>query len=115
MPALDSYACFYRQAQELKNRGALMRNSKFLLFLFFAFFVLSYLSYVLKPVLYAPIRSYQKKNPKKTKSTAGQALTEYVLILGLVAIICLAGVRIFSAVVNKYYSNIATVYTVPIP
>ena len=63
--------------------------------------------------LYAPIRSYQKKN--QNKATAGQAFTEYVLILGLVAVLCLSGIKLFTKVMNKYYSNMAAVYTVPIP
>lgn len=45
----------------------------------------------------------------------GQAFTEYVLILGLVAITCLAGINIFSKVICRYYSNIVKVYMVPIP
>ena len=49
------------------------------------------------------------------KSKNGQAFTEYILIIGLVALTCIAGVRIFSKVINKYYSNVVTVYTVFIP
>jgi Flp pilus assembly pilin Flp len=52
---------------------------------------------------------------KLSGSRRGQALTEYVLILCLVAITCIAGIRIFSRVICGYYSNITAVYTVPIP
>ena len=49
------------------------------------------------------------------KGNSGQAFAEYTLILALVAVACLAAVNLFSAVINKYYSNTVSVYTVPIP
>ncbi len=50
--------------------------------------------------------------PRKRK---GQAFTEYVLILGLVVITCIAGLNVFSKVISRYYENIVKVYMVPIP
>jgi Flp pilus assembly pilin Flp len=51
----------------------------------------------------------------KLRPVKGQALTEYVMIIAVAAIFCIAGVRIFSTVIKKYYTNITTVYSIPIP
>jgi hypothetical protein len=52
---------------------------------------------------------------KVVKNKTSQAVTEYVLVLGCVALICLAGSKIFHLALVQCYKNFVFMFLIPMP
>jgi Flp pilus assembly pilin Flp len=56
-----------------------------------------------------------KAGVKFKTGKSGQAMAEYIIIVCLIALTCIGGIKVFEAVVNRYYERITVLLTVPLP
>ncbi|MEI7640925.1 MAG: hypothetical protein WCJ46_05405 [bacterium] len=52
---------------------------------------------------------------KFPRGKCGQAMTEYIMVIGLVSLVVIGGAKIYGKVICNYYENFVKVWSVPIP